>query len=139
MITICKEVWQDICRTLGIEQPEQGGILGGTGGRITAFYHDAGAKTSRSRYFPNTDALNGVLRDWEKQSIAFCGIIHSHQNADLRISGTDLAFARRILEVNAMESILFPIVSSSADSAQCWMTIYEITKEAMETKPYTIF
>lgn len=136
-ITICRAVWEDICRTLGTEQPEQGGMLGGTGNQITAFYHDTDAATSRSRYYPSA-ALNRVLRQWDACGINFAGIIHSHQSADLRISAADIAFARNILAANAMEQVLFPIVTSKSDCTECRMTIYAVTENTIKTIPYTI-
>jgi hypothetical protein len=62
-ITITKQVYDQICRTIGRHPAETGGMLGSSdgGNTIDHYYFDRSASTTGNTYSPDTATLNQVI------------------------------------------------------------------------------
>lgn len=134
MVNITLSVLESIQSTLGTLSAEKGGIIGGTSNTISAYYFDKDAHTDHAHYFPSVQQNNSIIRQWAQSGISFLGIIHSHQHGDMRLSGTDIAFAREIIKANLpkIKFLYFPIVASTFDECCFEITIYRISLDTIE-------
>ncbi|MCM1288179.1 MAG: hypothetical protein NC240_07690 [Clostridium sp.] len=107
---ILKKVYEDIMSTIGNSYPERGGIIGEKDGIICEFYYDTKAECNNNTYIPNVKSLNRVLKEWYKHGVKFAGIIHSHPCCKKELSYADIEYGKRIMKMNDMKNILFPIV-----------------------------
>ncbi len=105
-----KKVYEDIMNKIGALYPERGGIIGEKEGIICEFYYDTQAECNNNTYIPNVNELNIILKEWYEHGIKFAGIIHSHPCCKKELSYADIEYAKRIMKVNDMKNILFPIV-----------------------------
>lgn len=93
--------------------PEEGGILGIRNGIVCAYKHDSSVKLYDSaQYVPNTEFLNSVIPDWEKDGIVFAGMVHSHIPHEKDLSASDRDYAVQILQAmpDYIDKLFFPIV-----------------------------
>lgn len=90
----------DIRNTIGVYSPETGGILGrGKDGVISHFLFDYNDESTSYKYVPSANYLNEYMENnWFSNSIAFCGMVHSHPNKAPSLSKGDLAYAKKIIE-----------------------------------------
>ena len=79
-LKMTRQVYDQICNTIGRCPPESGGILGSSDGgkTIDRFYFDATAKVTGGTYSPDTEVINRVLAHWDTQDILLVGFVHSH-------------------------------------------------------------
>ena len=79
-LKMTRQVYDQICNTIGRRPPESGGILGSSDGgkTIDRFYFDATAKVTGGTYSPDTEVINRVLAHWDAQDILLVGFVHSH-------------------------------------------------------------
>ena len=79
-LKMTRQVYDQICNTIGRHPPESGGILGSSDGgkTIDRFYFDATAKVTGGTYSPDTEVINRVLAHWDTQDILLVGFVHSH-------------------------------------------------------------
>jgi proteasome lid subunit RPN8/RPN11 len=93
---------------------ETGGILLGPIGsdEVTGFYFDVTASCSGATYSPDHVTLRRKLKEeWMPYSLDFKGFVHSHPGTLDRLSGGDLIYIRRLLEINPdMGMFIAPIV-----------------------------
>ena len=77
---------------------------------ICDFVPDASG-SGKSRFYPNKDILLNSVKRWNKDSLVFCGIIHSHpKNGSCRLSVADENYAAKFLELNPdFKDVYFPI------------------------------
>ena len=92
-------VREHIENTVGRTPPESGGILGGQEGRVTRFFFDKNAQTTRLSYRPSLRTLNPELKRWSAEGVMFMGVLHSHPMGD-HLSPGDICYARKILTKN---------------------------------------
>lgn len=71
---------------------------------------DSSGKCDSNTYKPDTDNVNRVISEWEKQDIQFVGVVHSHEEKQPALSYADIVYAQAIMKANDMERILFPLV-----------------------------
>lgn len=113
-IKIEKKILEEIKKTIGSKQPEQGGMLGTSknNGTITHFYFDKNAETTGTSYKVSGDKLATVLNnEWTPNGIIIAGIIHSHPSHDKKPSQEDIDYAKKMLEANSyLKKFLLPIV-----------------------------
>ena len=78
-LKMTRQVYDQICNTIGRRPPESGGILGSSDGgkTIDRFYFDATAKVTGGTYSPDTEVINRVLAHWDTQDILLVGFVHS--------------------------------------------------------------
>jgi len=134
MVSVASKVLDSIQSTLGLLPAEKGGIIGGSANIITTFYFDLDALTDRAHYHPCIGKIASVIQEWTESGIQFLGIIHSHQQGDMRLSGSDISFAREIIRLNMpnVQFVYFPIVATTFDAQHFEMTIYRITLDTIE-------
>ncbi len=110
-VRITKKLFTSIVTLTPSVPPESGGILGEKDGVICAFHFDDSIQTTlRAAYIPNIPALNQKIRQWAGEGISFCGLFHSHPNGQDVLSEADIAYITRILCVNPVKSLYFPLV-----------------------------
>ena len=140
---IQKKVYQDLMQQLctGAARREVGGIIGGCGGCVTAFFLDCNTLSSHPCcYMPDVAKLNTVIQAWNQDSILFMGVFHTHYHAD-SLSSQDQRYAQAILAAAAraeIRTVYFPVISLekgrmaiyNGDSAT--FLIQEDTLEIME-------
>ena len=111
---LTSSVHREISETIGAEQPETGGILGGSWEDFVVrhFRFDEFAERSGGSYSPDCDFLNRLLTEqWNPAGIRMLGFCHSHPLGSRRPSRGDLVYAARILQANAaLSQLLLPIV-----------------------------
>lgn len=93
--------------------PETGGILGCRDGIISEFFFDSGMPVyDRASYIPDCEKLNGVILEWEKQGVQFCGIVHSHKNGQATLSQNDKNYIAAIMAAmpETVQRLYFPVV-----------------------------
>lgn len=109
-----REVARKIMCSIGARKPESGGILLGPVGSndITAFYFDATARCTGGTYSPDAETLKHKMRDeWLPSNLDCKGFAHSHPAGYARLSGGDMRYIGRLLEINPdMSMFSAPIV-----------------------------
>lgn len=103
-------VLNEIMSTIGSVSPETGGIIGTQNDVVCAYYFDRTGSCDSNTYKPDTDNVNRVISEWEKQDIQFVGVVHSHEEKQPALSYADIVYAQAIMKANDMERILFPLV-----------------------------
>ena len=128
-MVISQNVYSQLSSTLGILQPELGGILGLRGGVVREFYFDEGNQFDCNSYFPSITNLNRQILRWSKAGARFCGVIHSHPMGNTTLSQNDISFARKIIELNNhhIGMVYFPITTSTFDNDVFSITTYAIS------------
>lgn len=91
---------------------ESGGILGSDNKIINYYSFDKGIYVAHCSYSPNVDYLNNTISDWQKHSIRFLGIFHTHFFGVDTLSDGDMFYINNILfsMPNEIEYLYFPIV-----------------------------
>lgn len=113
---IQKNVYQDLMKQLctGAAAREVGGILGGSGGCVTAFFLDCNSLSSHPCcYVPDVEKMNSVIQAWDHNAIQFMGIFHSHHDAS-SLSPQDRRYIQMILKAAAqaeISTVYFPVIS----------------------------
>jgi len=129
-------VIEDIRKTIGSRQPETGGVLGGPEpGKITRFFFDRDAETSRLTYSVNGDRINPVIAGWNDEGDHLASIIHSHPPGCQEPSLADVEFALRLLsrkDNDALPFFLIPIVQSAA-TGKFSMRLFLVSRQLAET------
>ena len=84
-----RQVYDQICNTIGRRPPESGGILGSSDGgkTIDRFYFDATARVTGGTYSPDTEVINRVLAHWDAQDILLVGFVHSPERLRQALGG----------------------------------------------------
>lgn len=109
-ILMTKEVYDQILDTIAAQHPETGGVLGRKNGIICKYFYDDNADINQNRYVPNVEKINTILGQWLKDDIEFAGIIHSHPEDVNELSYADIHYARKILQENSLEYVIFPLI-----------------------------
>ena len=124
--------YDEMCKLIGSEKPEKGGILGYDVERqlITCFHHDANAKKNVVSYSPNVEACKAVIETWKQSGVLFCGFVHSHPCSE-NLSNTDIKYARKILTARDMTFIHMPVLTKDKEN-RCSITWWVVTKETVE-------
>lgn len=108
---VYRELMQQLCA--GAADREVGGILGGSGGCVTAFFLDGNSLSSHPCcYVPDVEKMNAVIRAWAQRSICFMGMFHTHRDAN-SLSPQDQSYIQRILEAAAaaqIGAVYFPVI-----------------------------
>ena len=113
-INVTKEVYDQVCQTIGKHPVETGGILGSSNGgqTIDHYYFDFTARTTGGTYTPDTNVLNRVIAIWNAKDVELVGFIHSHPKCCTTPSRADFRYVKDIM--NALEihgKFLMPIVN----------------------------
>lgn len=144
--TFAREVFDSIRETVGQRPPESGGMLGGDlkTGRISHFHFDEKGTCNAAAYSPDTDTLNKLLDDWNREGIRLLGFVHSHPNYFDHPSFGDEQYAREILEANPeLPALLVPIVQSAANNMEFGINMFVATRAALgvtiEAEPVRVF
>jgi molybdopterin/thiamine biosynthesis adenylyltransferase/proteasome lid subunit RPN8/RPN11 len=115
-LTITRQVYDQICRTIGRHPAETGGMLGsGDGGNtIDHYYFDHTAITTDATYSPDSEVLNHILSAWNAKGVELAGFIHSHPRGCTAPSQGDARYVKAIMEALDVHGSLFmPIVQVS--------------------------
>lgn len=102
-----------ILRSFPIVPPETGCILGSKSGVINTIAFDAGTpRFDAGIYSPNTNMLNKIIADWKDQGVCFCGLAHSHPQAQKTLSTSDKQYILDIMKAmpNYITELYFPLV-----------------------------
>ena len=112
---ITAEVYEEIKKTIGSRNPEQGGILGSSDGvHIDHYYFDSMAARTPGSYSMDVVSLNREIHRWNDNDIRLVGVIHSHPRGYTSPSEGDLETAQNIIEKLDVGGELFtPIVQVS--------------------------
>ena len=108
-----RQVYDQICNTIGRRPPESGGILGSSDGgkTIDRFYFDATAKVTGGTYSPDTEVINRVLAHWDTQDILLVGFVHSHPKGYAKPSEGDYRYVKAIMSaLDITDDFFMPIV-----------------------------
>jgi molybdopterin/thiamine biosynthesis adenylyltransferase/proteasome lid subunit RPN8/RPN11 len=111
--TVTKEVYDRIANTVGRLPAETGGILGSSdGGHTVDRYHfDSQAHTTGFTYSPDTQALNRIIAEWNREGVELVGFVHSHPKGSRLPSSGDRRYVRAIMEaLDVRGRFLMPIV-----------------------------
>lgn len=132
---ITNAVLEQILTTVGSNDPETGGILGGSCADhvVRRFHFDRAAQRTSVTYSPDTKTLNELLQsDWEPSGVNLLGFIHSHPFGVEAPSPGDLIYARRILEVfQSLPYLLLPIVIPATPTRKARLFAYAVARDAL--------
>ena len=112
-LKMTRQVYDQICNTIGRRPPESGGILGSSDGgkTIDRFYFDATAKVTGGTYSPDTEVINRVLAHWDTQDILLVGFVHSHPKGYAKPPEGDYRYVKAIMSaLNITDDFFMPIV-----------------------------
>lgn len=100
-----------IYRPAGYDR-ETGGFIGIRDNTVLEYWFDEGIFNENVySYVPNISELNKFLAMCECKEILKYGILHTHLNANITLSGGDILFIRKILNENKqMHEMFFPVV-----------------------------
>lgn len=113
-LIMTRQVYDQICQTIGKYPVETGGALGSSdgGNTIDRFYFDFSAQTTGNTYSPNTKVLNRVIAMWNAKGIELVGFIHSHPEGSITLSREDCQYGKAIMKAMDVHGRLFmPIVN----------------------------
>ena len=114
MIYVYDSVIEQIRLTIGVSEPERGGILGAKSFDlpISAYYFDITSQHQKDRYVPDCNKINEVLEhQWLPRDLYMYGIVHSHDASCPFPSCGDIEYAHRIINALSYTNTLFlPIV-----------------------------
>lgn len=90
---------------------ETGGILGIKSNIVSECVFDL-SKNEYGKYVPNTEMINKTISLWQKDSINFGGIFHSHYPSGTELSQQDIKYIKEIMLAvkNYYSFLYFPIV-----------------------------
>ncbi|MDB5328324.1 MAG: UBA/ThiF-type NAD/FAD-binding protein [Phycisphaerales bacterium] len=113
-IVMTRHVLCRIMSTVAALPAETGGILLGPIGSddVTGYFFDTTAQCTSVTYSPNHVLLRQKMKEeWLPYGIDFKGFVHSHPGTSAWLSGGDLTYIRRLLEINTdMNVFIAPIV-----------------------------
>ena len=116
-LKMTRQVYDQICNTIGRRPPESGGILGSSDGgkTIDRFYFDATARVTGGTYSPDTEVINRVLAHWDAQDILLVGFVHSHPKGYAKPSEGDYRYVKAIMSaLDITDDFFMPIVIVNA-------------------------
>lgn len=129
------KVWREIRDKVGSLPPESGGILGGSGSRVTRFFFDKDASVTCFTYEPSYQTLNRVIEEWALEDVEFLGILHSHPSCGGALSPSDVRYARDIMrenpELGYVDMLLY------LDKSPRKVVGFRVTREG--TEPLTVY
>lgn len=112
-MNITKDTYRKIEEYMsGASEVEYGGYIAkGFSCKIICDFVPDASGSGKSRFYPNKDILLNSVKRWNKDSLVFCGIIHSHpKNGSCRLSVADENYAAKFLELNPdFKDVYFPI------------------------------
>lgn len=108
---IKKSIYNAIIRNSAETPYELGGIIGITDGVISCYAFD-NQKSEYGIYRPNTEYLNYIIDEWQKNNISFGGIFHTHYPVGHGLSNNDLKYIKKIMYSlkNFYQILYFPII-----------------------------
>lgn len=136
-ILIDNFVYKEIVNTIGKNDPESGGILGGKGLHCQKFYFDSTSRNSSNTYNPNTVKTNEVIKQWYSDDIEFIGIIHSHPENIKQLSYSDKQYAYKLMKLNSFSRFIM-IICCSPSKEDFSMNGYLLTEGTKEIKKLNI-
>ena len=91
---------------------EQGAILGVKDGNVNYFHIDdiGNSRSSKDIYTPDCNSLNQILKEWRKDGISFCGMVHSHSTGKTMLSKADTKYAQALCSAFELEDVLMPVI-----------------------------
>lgn len=109
---ISDNILKEILNQMPVNPPEEGGIIGGTEGRVCIWRHDRGYPERGGAYRPNVEYLNKVIAEWMDSGFVFMGIFHVHFGGSKALSDSDRGYIKRIMGVmpESIEKLYFPLV-----------------------------
>lgn len=113
VMKIKNEVLEKIINEQRPIPPESGGILGGSNGIVTTFFFDDGEPSSKMcSYSPNTELMDKIIEDWQKDAILFMGIYHTHFWDVESLSEGDKFYIDLIMSCmpDSVNKLYFPLV-----------------------------
>jgi molybdopterin/thiamine biosynthesis adenylyltransferase len=116
-LIITRQVYDQICQTIGWHRAETGGMLGSSDGGNTVghYYFDHSAATTGVTYSPDTAVLNRVIARWNASGVELVGFIHSHPKGSHIPSPGDAQYAEAIMKaIDTGGSLFMPIVRVSS-------------------------
>lgn len=137
-ILIDNSVYKEIINTIGKNNPESGGILGGKGLHCQTFYFDSTSINSGNTYKPNTLKTNEVIKEWYNDDVEFIGIIHSHPENITQLSYSDIEYAHKLMGLNSFSRFIMIICVSSPTKEDFSMIGYLLTDGTKEIKKLNI-
>lgn len=112
-MNITKDTYRKIEEYMsGTSEVEYGGYIAeDSSSKIICDFVPDASGSGKSRFFSNKDMLLDSVKRWNKDSLVFCGIIHSHpKNGSCRLSVADENYATKFLELNPdFKEIYFPV------------------------------
>lgn len=113
IIKICKNVKDEILKTIGSMEAESGGVLACKKEKgIVDFYFDAEASCGKASYIPSLRAINRQVNEiWNCQGYYFGGIVHSHpEKASSALSKADKKMTEKIMHHNHLQEMIAMVV-----------------------------
>lgn len=119
-LSIFEDVLIAIFETLGQQNAETGGVIGGKSDTslITHFHFDKSGQNSTATYSPDYISLNQLFKDhWNPKNVRLRGFVHSHPGGLNRPSKGDEVYAEKILNtIDDLECLWLPIVNTIPDT-----------------------
>lgn len=144
--TFARDVFDAIRETVGQRPPESGGMLGGNlkTGRISHFHFDEKGTCNPAAYSPDTETLNALLDEWNREGIRLLGFVHSHPNYIDHPSFGDEQYAKEILAANSeLPALLVPIVQSATNGMEFGMKMFVASRKddgvEIDREPVRVF
>lgn len=133
-----KRVYDVLIHSCSDAAYEIGGIIGAINGVIRRCVFDK-QKPEYGIYRPNTKYLNHIISQWQKDSITFCGIFHSHYPSGDNLSKSDLEYIEIIMFAlkDFCPILYFPIIIPNKKIVLHRATIIN-SKLVTETEDLTI-
>ena len=130
-ISITKEVYDQLCQTIGRHPAEMGGILGSSNGGeiIDHYYFDFSAHTTSGTYTPNIAILNRVISTWNDKGVELVGFIHSHPAGSTKPSEGDFRYVKEIMRALDVRGKFFMPIINVNSSANGQIKIYSYAFE----------
>lgn len=110
---IRKAVYEKLIFESPVAPPETGGIIGGDNGIIDCFKYVSGQNSeSIAFYSPDVDEMNRLISEWNKKSIEFYGVFHSHPFCCPMLTNEDKIYASEIMKAmpSDISFLYFPII-----------------------------
>ena len=112
-LKIKKNVYYSLLNDTPPAPPETGGIIGSMDGVVICHFADIRDVSNKFyRYYPDTEKLNKIISIWDKYSIDFMGIYHSHPLGYDELSYADIQYIKNIMNSNKefKHKLYFPLI-----------------------------
>ena len=133
MLQIKSDVLHDLKTLVISDEKERGFLLGSVSNYecIDCATMIPAKESGPYFYMPDSNYVNGIIRNWATNGICFSGFIHSHTKGNMSFSQNDLEIAEQLLSRYQVPFLWFGLVVVDENSVE--LLIYKLCQRGSDT------